>query len=281
MSSVGTNYAEKWDGMKVKYLVLEDDDKFIVCIDEDVDVDWMTGAGFPGHKDQKAFNDVLNRMALLESQPTHDLDAKIRLSFKRMLGEAVARGLTGDYANAGKILDKAQAFVSARKEELARSWYLATGAFVTAAVLAVGLGSWLGRDSIRQAVGDIVFWLTISAVAGAAGAFLSIIMRMGKAAVDSSAGKTLHQLECLSRIVAGMLSAVLVGLAVYAEVIFPIFRKSANPYAFLVFVSVVAGASERLAPSLIETFEKQGLRTRGKQPQSEKSDLLPDVQAVE
>lgn len=260
MTSAGTDYAAKWDGMKVKYLVMEDDDKFIVCIDEELDVDWMTGKGFAGHKDQKAFNDILNRMALLESQPNHDLDQKIRISFKRMLGESVARSLTGDYVNAGKILDKAQSFVAARKEELARSWYLATGAGLTGAVSVVGILVWLCREPIRQIVGDVVFWLTISAVAGAAGAFLSIIMRMGKATVDSSAGKSLHQLECLSRIVAGMLSAVLVGLAVYAEVIFPVFRKSSNPYAFLVFVAVIAGASERLAPSLIESFEKQGAR---------------------
>lgn len=258
MTSAGTDYAAKWDGMKVKYLVMEDDDKFIVCIDEELDVDWMTGRGFPGHKDQKAFNDILNRMALLESQPSHDLDQKIRLSFKRMLGESVARSLAGDYVNAGKILEKAQAFVAARKEEQARSWYLATGATVAGGVLLAGILVWLGREPIRQTVGDAVFWLIISAVAGAAGAFFSIIMRMGKATVDSSAGKALHQLECFSRIVAGMLSAVLVGLAVYAEVIFPIFSKSSNPYAFLVFVAMVAGASERMAPSLIETFEKQG-----------------------
>ena len=276
MTSAGTDYAAKWDGMKVKFLIMEADDRFIVCIDEEMDVDWMTGKDFLGHKDEKAFHDILNRMALLESQPTHDLDPKIRLSFKRMLGEAVARGLSDDYINAGKVLEKAKTFVEARKEELARSWYLATGASLTCAILFAGLLVWSVREPIRLTMGDVVFWLIISSIAGGTGAFLSIIMRMGRAAVDISAGKTLHQLECASRIIAGMLSAVLVCLAVYGEVIFPIFRKGANPCAFLAFIAMVAGASERLAPSLIETFEKQGKKLPATNKQEEKTIPQPE-----
>lgn len=255
MQTAGYEESEKWPDMKIAYLVMESDD-FIVCIDPAMDVDWMTAASYPGFKDEAAFHDVLNRMALLESLPNHDLKDKIRLSYKRMLGEAIARSLSHDYVNAVKILDNARRFFDARQGELARSWYLTTSGIMTIGIGLIGLLIWYTRTPIRTSIGWLAFWLVMSAVAGAAGAFLSIVMRMGKATLDSAAGKTLHQLECASRILAGMIFAVIVALAVYSEMILPVFRKSQHPHAFILLIALVAGASERFAPSIIETLEK-------------------------
>jgi hypothetical protein len=257
MQLVCYEQSEKWPDMKIAYLVMESDD-FIVCIDPSMDVDWMTAGSYPGYKNEAAFHDVLNRMALLESLPNHDLKDKIRLSYKRMLGEAIARSLSHDYVNAVKILDNARQFFDARQGELARSWYLTTSGILTIVIGLIGLLIWYTRTPIRTSIGWLAFWLVMSAVAGAAGAFLSIVMRMGKATLDSAAGKTLHQLECTSRILAGMISAVIVTLAVYSEMIFPVFRKSQHPHAFILLVALVAGASERFAPSIIDTLGKKG-----------------------
>ena len=42
----------------------------------------------------------------------------------------------------------------------------------------------------------------------------------------------------------------------YSDIIFPVFQKSLHPHAFLLLAALAAGASERLAPSIIETLEK-------------------------
>jgi len=258
--TVNKEFNDIWPGIDVHYLVLATDD-FIVFIDPELDVDWMTSKKYDeeGYKDLEAHNYILNRTALLESLPTYDLNPKIRLSYKRMLGEAIARSLRHDYLNAGKILDESEKFIRARNEERARSWYLSTGGAVTLAVLLCGFLIWHERVVVLQIIGETLFWLSIASSAGATGALLSIIMRMGKANLDCSAGKSLHQLESASRIVAGMISAVLASLAVYSGIIFPVFSKHGNDRAFLVLIAMIAGASERWAPSIIENLEKQGV----------------------
>lgn len=79
---------------------------------------------------------------------------------------------------------------------------------------------------------------------------LSIIMRMGEEKLDIHAGQTIHKMESKYRIFAGMLSSLLVSLAVSSEVIFPIFLKVENPDLFLILIGFVGGMSERLAPSI-------------------------------
>lgn len=73
-----------------------------------------------------------------------------------------------------------------------------------------------------------------------------------------------RKLSGASRIVAGMISAVLSGLAIYAEVLFPALVRHGNARFFLVFTALIAGASERWAPSIIESMEKQGVISQQK-----------------
>jgi len=249
------SFKERWPDMDVAYLVFEHDE-FIVCIDKDEDVDWETNDKFKGHKDEAANNKILNHMAILECLPIYDLNKKIRMSYKRMLGEAIARSLCNDYVNAAMILNEAETFIMQRNGELARSWYLSTGFFVTCPLVGIGYLTWFWRVRVQEMVGDVVFWLIVVAIAGAVGAFFSIIMRMGNESLDSSAGKWLHQLECASRIGAGMISAVIVGLAVYADIILSAVSKHGNAKAFLALAAISAGAIERWAPSIIDRIAK-------------------------
>lgn len=251
---------ERWPEMDIRYLVLEEA-TFIVCIDSELDVDWSTNSGFLGLDDKTRLHEILNRVALLESLPIYSLPEQIRLSYKRMLGEAVARSLSDDYPNAIKALDSAEGFINARNGELARFWYLSAGGGYVIVIALAGLLLWFSRVGAKVLLGDTLFWLTIAAVSGAVGALFSIIMRMGKSNLDCSAGKLLHQLESASRITAGMISAMLIALAVYTDFIFTAFAKTGNKQVVIVLAALIAGASERWAPSLIEHIEKQGLQT--------------------
>jgi hypothetical protein len=247
---------ERWPEMDIKYLVLEEDD-FMVCIDSEMVVDWNTNEKFQGHKDETKHNGVLNRMALLESIPIYALHEQIRLSYKRMLGEAIARSLSGDYNNALNILDAAETFITSRNGELARTWYLSASGVTTGLLVLLSLPLWFGRVTVKCMIGEVLFWLMIASIAGAVGAMFSVIMRMGNAKLDCSAGMKLHILESISRIAAGMISALLVGLTIYSGVLLPALAQTGNKRAFIVLAALVAGASERWAPSLIEHVEKR------------------------
>ncbi|WP_345971813.1 hypothetical protein [Sulfurimonas diazotrophicus] len=241
----------KWGELEVKYLVL-DSQEYIVFIDNQNQLDWITSDEYDakGHADLSKHNSVLHRIAVLECRPNDHLSEKVILDFKRLLGEALSSSLSDDYETADKIIIDAAHFIQNRGEELSRQWYLSTAGYSTLIILLIGIVAWLFRDYLITMVGKTFFICSLSMVAGALGALLSIIMRMGEAKLDVHAGKTIHELESRYRIIAGMLSAFLITLGISSETIFPALATVHNPNIFIIFISFVAGMSERLAPSI-------------------------------
>ncbi|MBP9950072.1 hypothetical protein [Aliarcobacter cryaerophilus] len=242
---------EKWGELDLKYLVI-DSQEYIVFIDNENQLDWITSDDYDvkGHADPSKHNSILHRVAVLECKPNGDLSDKVIVDFKRLLGEALSSSLSDDYEIADKIIDDAEQFIQNRGEELSRQWYLSTAGIYTLGILIAGVIAWLLRDDLTPLVGRTFFICSIAMVAGALGAMLSIIMRMGEEKLDIHAGETIHKLESKYRIFAGMLSSLLVALAVSSEAIFPIFSKVENPDLFLILIGFVGGMSERLAPSI-------------------------------
>lgn len=83
--------------------------------------------------------------------------------------------------------------------------------------------------------------------------------------MNISAGKQVHCLEAVARVIVGMLGALLVALAVKADMLLGMINSSKEPFALLLTVCFVAGASERIVPSLIKQvegmIEKKGDKT--------------------
>jgi len=67
------------------------------------------------------------------------LKEETQQSDKRILCEAIARRLSGDYKNTAKILGEAEEFITAKNGELARSWYLSAGGIFTFVIFVGGL----------------------------------------------------------------------------------------------------------------------------------------------
>ena len=246
-------WMSRWSHLKCKYLVFANE-RFIVYIDEDIDVDWETGEEYIelGPEEQKVENEILNDAATIETVPCDHLHPDIKLKFKRLIGEAIARCLSHDHRNARKMLAVANAYINARNREMARYWYLKASGITAILMLAFGLFVWYYRDGVISVWGDSAFLVFLAVSSGAAGAMLSIALRVGSAVLDSTAGKILHYLEAVSRIAVGGLSGVLVTLAINAGVILPPLLQSDRPLWGMLLVSMAAGASERLASSLIE-----------------------------
>jgi len=248
-------YYEKWKHVEneIAYLIIAND-RYIVFIDKDTDVDWSLRddhADASERYDRPEFNTALNRVAALETTPCDEIAPKMKLQFKRLLGEGVARALDQDFKGANEILNSAELYIQARSQETSRYWYLSASAAMTLPFVGVGIALWIARGWLQAELGETAFWVMLSACTGALGALLSVIGRTGKQHFDCSAGKRLHYLEAASRIWAGTISGILVSLAVHAQIFLTALTHNGNMPAIMMLAALASGLSERLATSII------------------------------
>ena len=238
----------KWGVMDVKYLVVETDG-YIVFVDSSNTLDWQTSEEYErdNSQSQSGRQKTLSQIGILECKPNTHFPEKFSLNFKRLLGEALACALEGEFDTASGILTNAEIYLKNRSEEISRDWYLTEAGKTVAVILVMGVAIWIFRDAAKSVIGGFAFQLVLTAVAGAMGALLSIIMRMGGEKLDCHVGKNIHELESRYRIVAGMLSAIFGYLAGKSDLGFYFADKGGAAFLFIGFLS---GLTERLAPSI-------------------------------
>ncbi|MBU0508777.1 hypothetical protein KKH27_08075 [bacterium] len=253
---MSTTLKERWPDCDIRHLVYEDMDLFVVFVDSELDVDWETTSKWDERQptNMQELNAIINDAATVECTPCEHLRENIRLKFKRLVGEAIARSLSHDYDNAKRMLIAAKDFIDARIREKSRAWYLEASVVIAGSECLVGAILWLLREQVSGLVGNNMISLLLSAVAGGCGALLSIILRIGKFELDSASGKGLHNLEAGSRIVAGNLSAILVYFGIKSGLILPSLANVPELIWGLLLLAFIAGSSERLAPSIIARF---------------------------
>lgn len=252
------DYEIQWPGLKIKYLVISTA-QYVVFLDKDLDVDWKTTDEYDevGHQDITRHNHILNMVAQLESIPAIHHELQTRISYKRMIGEAVARTLEHDYENADKILTGAKKYIENRNTEVSRLWYLYSSGIASFACFSLLAILWHYRDAAISLWGSNALLLLLSSFAGGIGAFLSIILRIGKTSLNSASGFRLHFAEGVSRIIAGCISGLLIALLIKLEILVPIFAKAKLVNMAMFAGGIFAGASERLIPSLIEKVDTE------------------------
>jgi hypothetical protein len=246
----------KWPDCDIDYLIIDAGD-FVVFIDHELDLDWKTTAKYDkiGPTDAAKHNEMLNYVAALECIPNNHHDRSVRLNFKRMIGEGVARSLDHDYAAASTMLDRAAAYINNRNVETARCWQLSTACRIGVGLVLCGIVFWTFRAFLIAALGEPGFLLLGAGGAGCLGALLSMILRMGNSYPSSEASKNLHILEASSRIFAGGISGILMAGAVNTGLILPALSNKGQMHGALLVFGMVSGASERLVPSLIGRLE--------------------------
>ena len=248
---------DKWGVLNLKHLVLEAEN-FIVFIDNSNDLDWITTKEYDqiGPQSIEKHHEILNMVALLECKPITHFSENNQLNYKRLLGEALARSLNHDYKKASSILIYAEDFLIDRGKELSRQWYLNRAGITALSLFVIAIIMWLFRVFCIKILGESVFIVSLSMFCGGLGALLSIIFRMGNESIDCLAGKKLHELESMYRIVAGMLSALLASLLVRSELFLPMFSKMNHINLSIIAIGFIAGMSERFAPSILAKLDK-------------------------
>ena len=256
------DYNVLWSHIEDRKFDVAVTDQYIVYVNDEDDIDWQTTQTYDAFApkdpdyDHAANNLLLNRAVVMEATPTAEFPEDTVLRFKTIVASAIASTLDSDYDTARQTLADAGTYIRMRGEEMSRRWYLSSSALVAAAFATVGCILWLARDLAIALLAPRPFWIVLAAAAGAVGALLSVIWRSGKLKFDATAGKSLHYLEGASRIGAGAISGILAGLAVKSGIILGTLAEGNDRVNLIMLIAAMAaGWGERLAPSIISTFE--------------------------
>ncbi len=209
------------------------------------------------------FEIIRGRATLLGASDTEFLSPRQLRRFKTLMAEAFILALADRNLDlASKALDDTQAYLTARGQESARWWYVTSSAVAVAAIGILALVFLPFRVGLQGFLGTTFVECGFVACAGAFGALLSILMRIGDSPVDYSAGKRMNYLEGISRVAVGAMGAIIVTLAFELQLIFASFRSPQSPRTVAIaFLGIVAGMSERLVRDLIHRVEASD-RTR-------------------
>ncbi|MDD5058262.1 MAG: hypothetical protein PHQ60_10340 [Sideroxydans sp.] len=243
-------------GKEIKFIVLVKKG-ILVYIDTNLEIQWT-------HSDDVKTDDdfglVLNRVSYLESRARFITDKECLLSIKRQIAEGIARYLDFlSYKLSKEIHDIVEIEIEALNKKISWSWYF-DAAYGLALICLVLWGMlWLLRDYISPNIGRVGFEVLLGGLIGAIGAIISIVSRGDAINLDANAGKTIHLTEGTARIIVGIAGASFVTLAFKGGVLLSGMKFSGSQLAVLLVLAIVAGASERLVPSLIGKVEKISL----------------------
>lgn len=255
------DYPEKWGHIEYSHVVRYAD-QFAVVVDKAGHLDWETSRSYDDdfkqrpEEERRTYNDLLGDIAVAESYPCEGFSNDVKLHFKRLLGEATVFCLEYEFAIAKKVLASARQYIQSRSEETSRRWYLAASAKTAAAFVLIGIALWLFRAKSEPSLGPTAFWLALACSAGALGALFSVIARSGELKLDACSGETLHTLEGFSRVIVGAISALVVAMAVRADIIFGAFADGKHLNLVTLLAALAAGTGERLATSIISKFDE-------------------------
>ncbi len=234
--------------------LIQSDDNFIVYLDNEYFVEWATTDSY--EKFSPNFGKILNKVSLLETKSISLLSPKHIKPFRRLLGEAIARTLDmQDDKIAEKFLHEAENYLQLRSVERAKIWYLVTSTITCFMLLALTLTLWLNKNYVLTFLTENAFEIIIVSLTGSIGAFISVLYWIQNITMNAEAGPIIHCLESGIRIFTGVAGAFLAMLVIKANLILGITNTLTATIYPLVVIGMVAGASERFVPDLIEKFE--------------------------
>ncbi len=242
---------------QIHYFIKSTDD-FIVYLDEDLDVEWQVTTAGEKKLDDAILAKASNRLGALNAIPCDGLDRERVKSFRKMLGEGIARALEGAADDANMMFDKAEDFITARTTELARSWYMSAASKAAAVTFVLGPAIMMGLNQIFP--DPFLPKAAVSLASGSLGALTSILARGANAVVSPSAGPKIHAQEGYARVLVGAVTALFVALSIHARLLFP----QVDSIPAIAIIGFSAGWTERFLSTLIEQVGVPLLDSEGK-----------------
>lgn len=248
-------FAEQWSGHKDNYKqIIRVTESYIVYVTKANMIDWETTKGHDDCKakdDKKEYEKALSQCSVTEHKPTYGLSEASLLSFKIIVGEAIVNCFEGNFQGSAEILTEADKYRVDRIIEKSREWYLSYTLFLTA----LTIFSVVVLNILDSVCSDEVLLRINYGAWAVAGACLSIILRSGQLQHASYAGKTLHFIESASHLVGGGISGLIAYFGIKSGIIFSSLITTENQQYIISLATLLSGASERFAPSIITKIE--------------------------
>ena len=220
---------------------------FIVFIDQELKIDWIA--------EFEIGTEIIKNISYamtIEAQPNDHLRKNHRLSFKRLIGEAVVAALKDSPDNSKSLSAKAQNFLSYRTTERSRQWSLEFATVMIAPFIIIALIciSMYGQEDGYTFFLLLVFW-------GVIGAYLSIVRRVGQQKLDASSGRWIHFLEISSKIIAGGLFGTIIYIILHTSLCPTIFSGFQNDIYMVSLAGFISGFCERFVPDMIAVYNNK------------------------
>jgi hypothetical protein len=248
-------YADVWKNHRENYKrIIRVTKDYIVYIDKNNNIDWETTDQYDNAKlneNSKTHEKLLSQCSIVEHKPFYGLSEASIISFKIIIGESLVNCLENNYQCSTEILVEADKFRVERIIEKSREWYL----IYTVILAALFIFSTLAINAFNI-IGSIEILQILNSGAWAiAGACLSIILRSGRLRGASYAGKRLHFIESGCRLISGFVSGQIAYLGMKSGIIFTSLITTENSQYIYTLLVLLAGSSERFAPSIISKIE--------------------------
>jgi len=229
------------------------DKNLVVWLNDNLDVWWRTYEGFDTKlaelKQRPEWGEIMGRQTELEALPTSHLTKELKSGFRFQIGTAIFLLFTEKFEYARKTMTAAESFYKARTAEKARMWILESG--ITSIVIitvAAGITGWLGSITILPQ--NLFEQIMLGVFVGAWGAFASLVLRASALGIDATAGRKLHYMESICRIITGCVAGGIAICAVTGEIIAP-GLVNLGVSAFFVLGFSAGFGTERFLPTLV------------------------------
>lgn len=248
-------YREEFGGIVDQYLVSyssERDEKpdgyhRIVYIDADNDIQWrVEKEDTLTEEDQKSRNQAMSKLRIAQSLPVQNLSHEEIVNYKKILGMGYNAALINDWQEVDVAICEAGKYRDDRNKERSRYILLTAATFY---VLLFGIVSAIAWHCCGRTDSGMMGMMM-----GAVGAYVSIWTRYGKMDMTGLGTKSLHYLEAFSRILIGVIFALLVVLMQNSGILFGNIGNVTDITCLLAILGFCAGFSEKWIPSILERF---------------------------
>ena len=224
---------------------------YVVFIDIAGDLDWICDDDHSEEHLEPKTAALAARALSIEAMPCKQLSQENRMAFKRLLGAAIVSAFEGSHDDAQSLMLQAQTFLKDRTEEQSRRWMLLSS---TPLLLAFALLLyWWFSEPVR-----------VPMLFGLFGAYVSIVRSSGSRRTDAGAGKQLHFVEAVVRLVVGMLLGN-VGVQFFNCPIAPeLLRGLCETDARVRTAAFCAGFLDHFIPSMISAYFLKPLENQTK-----------------
>lgn len=239
----------------------EQDDSFLVFLDAELDVDWISKSDMsPGAAKCVSFAESIG------ARRCGHLPREQVLEFKRLVGQAIVNGIREEAEQSCKLAEDAAEFLKDRTVERSRSWTL-TSAHIFVLVFSVILALLIDASSgipLLQTTDRGLLWLAIQG--GIIGAYLSVVQKAGRGEWDAAAGRLLHHIEVFTKLFAGG-TLGFIAFALSRSIHAPPSLKGIVPDGYsALLLGVAAGLFERQIPKMISTYSNSEKPRRDSNP---------------